>query len=112
MDINYFKENFVDYLSKDKINATIELAHCEHWDKTRYAIVYDVSKSGRKLILRTNENDAFISDFIFDSADLFKDVDEVVFELNGKEISEYTLVDISWGDKLFVFETDFNKYGV
>lgn len=112
MDINYFKENFVDYLSKDKINATIELAHCEHWDKTRYAIVYDVSKSGRKLILHTNENNAFVLDFIFDSVDLFNDVDEVVFELNGKEISEYTLVDISWGDKLFVFETDFNKYGV
>lgn len=36
----------------------------------------------------------------------------VVFELNGKEISKYALVDISWGDKQFVFETDFNKYGV
>lgn len=112
MDINYFKECFVDYIDNYEISATIELAHCEHWDKTRYAIVYDVSKSGRKLILHTNENYAFISDFIFDSTDLFNDVDEVVFELNGKEISKYALVDISWGDKQFVFETDFNKYGV
>lgn len=112
MDISYFKEHFVDYIDNHEISATIELAHCEHWYKTRYAIVYDVSKSGRKLILHTNENDAFVSDFIFDSVDLFNDIDEVVFELNGKEISEYTLVDISWGDKLFVFETDFNKYGV
>lgn len=112
MDISYFKENFVDYINKDKIKATIELAHNEYWDKTRHAIVYDVSKSGRKIILHTNENYKLNSDFIFDNAELFDDIDEVVFELNGKEISKYALVDISWGDKQFVFETDFNKYGV
>jgi hypothetical protein len=64
------------------------------------------------MILHTNENYKLNSDFIFDNAELFDDIDEVVFELNGKEISKYVLVDISWGDKQFVFETDFNNYGV
>jgi hypothetical protein len=30
MDISYFKRNFVDYINKDKIKATIELAHNEY----------------------------------------------------------------------------------
>lgn len=116
MNIDFFREKFVDTakeLTDDNMPAvTIELDHCESWDKARSAMVTKVTKNDNKMTLHLTEEYIPKSFYKFTDMDVFSDVDEVVFELNDKEIDQFELVDLGVSDRVFVFETDFRKYGV
>lgn len=115
MDINFFKEKFIDVMRRFPTtlpSATIELIHCEYWDKSRWATVTKVTKNGDKIILSLIEEYSPKAFYKFTDMSIFDGATEVVFELNGKEIDKFDLVDISLSDRIFVFETDFDKYKV
>lgn len=46
----------------------------------------------------------------FEDFSIFNSINNVVFKLNGVIINYFELVDVAWTDRVFVFETDFNKY--
>lgn len=115
MNIDFFREKFIDVMKRFPAilsSATIELMHCEYWDKSRWATVTKVTKNGDKIILSLIEEYSPKDFYKFTDMSIFDGVKEVIFELNGKEIDEFDLVDISLSDRIFVFEADFNKYKI
>lgn len=101
MKIDYFRKHFVDYLEECNRGAIIEL---DSKDSFQNNVVYDYKMVGSKMIL-------FISDnkrpHIFLYKSIFNKVEDVIFLVNNKEISDFTLKDVSWSDRIFTFEGDF-----
>lgn len=56
------------------------------------------------MILLTSDNKR---PHIFLYKSIFNKVEDVVFLVNDKEISDFTLGDVSWSDRIFTFEGDF-----
>ena len=90
----------------------IILQHSEMWDKSRWGHVIDVKKEHLKITLVVSEEYCVDKIYKFTDLSIFDNVNEVVFEINGVEIDDFELVDISWSDREFCFETDFNEKGI
>lgn len=103
MKIDYFKKHFVDYLEECSCCSTIEL---DSIDSFQNRIVYDYEKVGNKIILLTSENKRPHIPHLF-YISIFNNIEDVVFLVNNKEISDFTLKDVSWSDRIFTFEGDF-----
>lgn len=115
MNIDFFREKFIDVMKRFPAilsSATIELMHCEYWDKSRWATVTKVTKNGDKIILSLIEEYSPKNFYKFTDMSIFDGAKEIVFELNGKEIDEFDFLDISFSDRIFVFEADFSKYRI
>lgn len=113
MNVQYFRENIIDMCKNDfSIKPSFELQNRDFWDKKRWAIVYDLDISDDTLILKAKEDIMLDEIYKFEDFSIFNSINNVVFKLNDTIIKDFKLVDIAWSDKVFVFETDFNKYGL
>lgn len=114
MNIEYFKQNFIDYITNDdySIKPSIELQNGEFWDKKRFAIVYDIEINNDTLILKATEEYSVTNIFKFEDFNIFNKIKNVVFQLNNIIIEKFEFVDVAWSDRVFVFETDFTEYNL
>lgn len=101
MKIEYFRKNFIDHLEECNHGATIEF---DSKDSFQNKVVYDYKMVGSKMVLLTSVSKI---PHIFLYKSIFNKVEDVVFLVNNKEISDFTLGDVSWSDRIFSFERDF-----
>lgn len=104
MKIEYFRKNFIDYLEECNRCSTIEL---DSRDSFQNRIVYDYEKVGNKMILLTSENKRPRLPHLFLYKSIFNNIENVVFLVNKTEVSDFTVKDVSWSDRIFTFEGDF-----
>lgn len=104
MKIDYFKKHFINYLEECNRCSTIEL---DGRDSFQNRIVYDYEKVGNKMILLTSENKRPHLPHLFLYKSIFNNIENVVFLVNKTEVSDFTLKDVSWSDRIFTFEGDF-----
>lgn len=101
MKIEYFRKNFINHLEECNHGATIEL---DSKDSFQIKVVYDYKIVGNKMILLTSDNKR---PHIFLYRSIFNNIEDVVFLVNDKEVSDFTLGDVSWSDRIFTFKGDF-----
>ena len=104
MKIDYFRKNFINYLEECNRCSIIEL---DSRDLFQNRIVYDYKKVGNKMILLTSDNKRPHLPHIFLYKSIFNRVENVVFLVGEQEISDFTIKDVSWSDRIFTFEGDF-----
>lgn len=111
MNIQYFKEKFIDVMKDDDfvLKPTIELQSGDFGSR-RWAMVYDLDISDDTLIFKAKENIMLDEIYKFEDFSIFNSINNVVFKLNDAIIKDFKLVDTAWSDRVFVFETDFNEY--
>ena len=107
MGIDEFRKKFVDEIDESNecgVPATIELG-------TIYEsfTVWGYIVSGSKLtFLTTDDYDHGLSrPYEFTDKSIFDGIETVTFLVNGKELYDFTLEDVSWGERIFSFEGDF-----
>ena len=101
MKIDYFRKNFIDHLEECNRGATIEL---DSSDRFQTKVVYDYKIVGSKMILLTSVSKI---PHIFLYKSIFNGVESVVFLVDGNEVSDFTLDDVSWSDRIFTFVGEF-----
>lgn len=106
MGIDEFRKKFVDEIDESNecgVSATIELG-------TIYEsfTVWGYIVSGSKLtFLTTDAYDHRLSrPYEFTDKSIFDEIETVAFLVNGKELYNFTLEDVSWSDRTFGFEVD------
>ena len=101
MDIKYFKEKFIDFI--DDCNECGVPATYESFTVWGYIV------SGSKLtFLTTDDYDHRLSrPYEFTDKSIFDGIETVTFLVNGTEIYNFTLEDVSWSERIFSFEGDF-----
>lgn len=107
MGIDEFRKKFVDEIDESNecgFPATIELG-------TIYEsfTVWGYTVSGSKLtFLTTDDYDNRLSrPYEFTDKSIFDGIETVTFLVNGKELYDFTLEDVSWSERIFSFEGDF-----
>lgn len=107
MGIDEFRKKFVDEIDESNecgVPATIELG-------TIYEsfTVWGYIVSGSKLtFLTTDDYDHRLSrPYEFTDKSIFDGIETVTFLVNGMEIYNFTLEDVSWSERIFSFEGDF-----
>lgn len=107
MGIDEFRKKFVDEIDESNecgVPATIELG-------TIYEsfTVWGYIVSGSKLtFLTTDDYDHRPSrPYEFTDKSIFDGIETVTFLVNGKELYDFTLEDVSWSERIFSFEGDF-----
>ena len=101
MHISYFDENFLNHIKEKEIEPTIALTDEEIWQEGLVANVVSVEVKGDTLILHVNEEAE--EPYVFSDIELFDDVEQVVFEHNGKQINDFELIDVDWDENIFYF---------
>lgn len=107
MGIDEFRKKFVDEIDESAecgVPATIELG-------TIYEsfTVWGYIVSGSKLtFLTTDDYDHRLSrPYEFTDKSIFDGIETVTFLVNGTELYNFTLEDVSWSERIFSFEGDF-----
>lgn len=107
MGIDEFRKKFVDEIDESNkcgVPATIELG-------TIYEsfTVWGYTVSGGKLTFLTTDgyNHRLSRPYEFTDNSIFDGIETVTFLVNGKELYDFTLEDVSWSERIFSFEGDF-----
>lgn len=107
MGIDEFRKKFVDEIDESNecgVPPTIEF-------RTIYEsfTVWGYIVSGSKLtFLTTDDYDHRLSrPYEFTDKSIFDGIETVTFLVNGKELYNFTLEDVSWSERIFSFEGDF-----
>lgn len=107
MNIAYFKKHFVNYI--DDCNECVVPATIELGTIYESFTVWGYIVSGSKLtFLTTDDYDHRPSrPYEFTDKSIFDGIETVTFLVNGKELYNFTLGDVSWSERIFSFEGDF-----
>lgn len=107
MGIDEFRKRFIDEIEGSNecgVPATIELG-------TIYEsfTVWGYTVSGSKLTFLTTDdcNHRPSRPYEFTDKSIFDGIETVAFLVNGKELYDFTLEDVSWSERIFSFEGDF-----
>ena len=102
MHISYFDENFLNHIKEKEIEPTMALTDEEIWQEGLVTYVFSAEVKGDTLILHAGAEEE-VEPYVFSDIELFDDVEQVVFEHNGKQINDFELLDVDWDENIFYF---------
>lgn len=115
MNIEFFRNHFIKYLENQKkcdIKPTIIISNEDIFETSRLFTVFSLEKKNKILILNAIENNKIDKPLQFIDPSIFNNIEEVIFNIKGINISEFEFTDIGWSDRTFYFEYDSGKYNI
>lgn len=109
MKIENFKKHFVDYIDECNevgVPARITLSSIDIFPH-KWLTVIGCKTVDNKMILLTKDDCRPNIGYKFTNKNIFDNIEEVTFLVDGEEISDFELGDVSWSEREFSFVADF-----